>query len=360
MGYEHNAFVMHDLDPALTKWLRPRASSLNRATLGQLVVLMDLVGADSVVDIGRGTARPKKLADAAVNSRQKLTRLEESLGVGKLTRREGKATRLTTTGRRVAGEIRLFLQELRHVATREAEAPTWIIGAGETWLHSVIIPALARLARSHPQWRWEVRNIRAEEIRSGLRDGLLHLGFFREAEMGNSGEFAAVSRLTTDNYRVIVGDNSNAPSAARDLVRWALRNNRPLAQQGSTWPHMRALVGNALSVKRELEEVVVHLTCQNHPQAISLTEASNAWCIVPAFLGRKLPIACSDAVFKVKADTLTLTYHTRAAQKHAEHEPARQALAEAIRVVTKQHALSDTAGVPHTSPVAEPKRHGSQ
>jgi hypothetical protein len=167
----------------LQQWLHRRSANLDKATLGQLVTLLELVSAESVASMSKGQPTRVAAASAGVNYRQKLARLELALGIGRLTRRVGKVTRPTEAGIRVAGELRLFLDELRAIESRKAPAPTWIVGAGDAWLHSIIVPSLTDLSISRPEWRWEVRNLRSQDIRAELRDGVLHFGFVRSAEV---------------------------------------------------------------------------------------------------------------------------------------------------------------------------------
>lgn len=298
---------------------------------------MNLVGAESVADVGRRLKKTKSLSDAGVNSRQKLARLEEALGIGKLTTRVGKCTQPTAAGIRVAGEIRLFLQELCAIETRKASTPTWIIGAGDAWLQSVIIPALARITKARPDSRWEIRNLRAADIRSGLRDGLLHFGFFREAELGTAGEFTVGTRVTLESYRIIAGNSADAPKTAMDLVRWLLDNKRPLAQQGSSWIAIRGQLTQVVGMEPELAKLVPQIACETHSQAITAVEAGNAWCVVPSGLGRSLPPHCRSIAIKVSPapDIINLVHYPRALRKHAGSDTAARELADAIRDVAR-------------------------
>lgn len=318
---------------AQQQWIRRQAQSLDRATIGQLLTLLSMVGARSVAEVGRRTAKSKSLSDAGVNSRQKLARLEAALGVGKLTERVGKYTRLTPAGERVAGEARLFLQELHAIHRRKAPVPTWIIGAGDAWLHSLIIPALGDLANRHPEWRWEVRNLRAADIRAGLRDGVLHFGFIREKELDAESDFSVGTRVYQESYRIIVGKAADAPKGAKELVHWALEQKRPLAQQGSTWKAFREILSREVGMEKALAELVPQIICESHPQAIMAVEAGNSWCMVPSGLGRNLSAGCRSALLKAGAepDAVCLVSYSRALGKHSDNGRATEALIHAIR-----------------------------
>lgn len=326
---------MSDPNPTLTRWLRPRSKDLDRATLGQLVTLMNLVGSESVAELERKFARVSDSDLGGVNSRQKLARLEEALGIGKLTVRDGKFTRPTAAGRRVAGELRLFLEELRAISNRKAEVQTWTIGAGEAWLHSVILPALGRLSKSRPEWRWQLQNLRSFEVLSGLREGTLNFGFLRDAEVLPKDQFTVATRVTHEGYRVIVGAAGEAKGDGLALVRWAIEQGRPLAQQGSTWPRLRELLARS-KPELGLENLELRIVCESHTQAIAAVEAGEAWCIVPSGLGQNLPAACRSGVIKVRPDEISLAYYSRALRKHAHSDRVAKELADAIRHVARQ------------------------
>jgi DNA-binding transcriptional LysR family regulator len=328
---------MHDPTPELTQWLRHRLKALDRATIGQLITLMNLVGAESVAEVGRRTKKANTLTDAGVNARQKLTRLRDALEIGDLTKRVGKYTKPTDAGKRVAGEVRLFLQELRAIDTREAKVPTWIIGAGDSWLQSIIIPAIAKLLESHPEWRWEVKNMRAADIRSGVRDGELHFGFFRDAEINAEEGFNVGTRVSLESYRIIVGNALAAPKTAKELVRWVISENRPLVQQGSTWRAIREPLANSLGLNKELESLPLQVACETHTHALAAVTTGLAWCVVPSGLGRILPPHCRSVAVKLgpKPDLLALVQYPRALRKHAGHDKAWDALSTAIRAEAK-------------------------
>lgn len=306
---------------------------LDRATIGQLLTLMNLTGAESVAEVGRRARRTNTLTDAGVNSRQKLARLEEALGIGKLTTRVGKFTQPTPAGIRVAGEIRLFLQELRAVAIRKAEAPTWVIGAGDSWLQSIIIPAVARLLKSHPEWHWEVKNMRASDIRAGLRDGEMHFGFFRDAEALPDEGFQVGARVGLDSYRIIAGAALGAPTTAKELVRWAISEGRPLAQQVSTWKAVREQLAKNLGLTKELDALPIQIGCETHSHALTAVVSGHAWCVVPSGLGLTLPAHCRSVLVKTgpKPDHVGLVQYPRALRKHAAHDKVWSALNAAIR-----------------------------
>lgn len=329
---------MDQSDAALIRWTHRRSVNLDKATIGQLVVLLELVNSDSVASIGKSSAG-KTSVSAGVNYRQKLARLETALGVGQLTKRVGKVTRPTEAGTRIAGELRLLLNELRSIESKKREAPTWVIGAGELWLTGLIIPALVSLSRSHPQWRWEVQNLRSNEIRSGLREGTLHFGFVRvgDAELG---DFTTGTKFAIESYRVVVGEPTGAPQDPKELIRWAIDQGRPLVQQGSTWPALCSRVGRKLGVASALASLRPHLTCETHPQALAAAERGNSWCVVPKVPGLVPASSVRSAEFAagVSPETMILLNYSRSLKKNAEADEVWEELNRAIRRVANSQS----------------------
>lgn len=336
----HNLLVMFQTGKTLQQWLHRRAPNLDKATLGQLVTLLELVSSESVASMSKGQPTRVAAASAGVNYRQKLARLELALGIGRLTRRVGKVTRPTEAGIRVAGELRLFLDELRAIESRKAPAPTWIVGAGDAWLQSIIVPALTDLSISRPEWRWEVRNLRSQEIRSELRDGVLHFGYVRSAEVTADTQFDQGARTSISSYRAIVGKAQNAPSDAKALVKWAINNNRPMVQQGSTWPALRERISKSLGLLKEMASLEPHVRCETHPQAVVAAQTGGAWCIVPQGLGRAPVPESRNALIDPgpNPDTMVLIHYARALRKHAGADDAWNELCRVIRKTANSDA----------------------
>jgi DNA-binding transcriptional LysR family regulator len=330
----HNVFVMLLDPPSLLRWIHRRAANLDKATLGQLVTLLELVGAESVASMGK-RSKTHAAVSAGVNYRQKLARLEQALGVGRLTRREGKFTRPTEAGIRVAGELRLFLEELRSIEGRKAQTATWVIGAGDAWLQSIIVPALTELSHARPEWRWQVRNMRSRDIRTELRDGILHFGFIRNAEAESDSHFDKGTKVAVSSYCVVAGNAKDAPSDAKGIVLWAIANNRPFVQQGSTWRALRDRVANSLGVAVQLSSLEPHVSCETHPQAVAAAETGDAWCIVPQHLARVGSPGTRSGLIDAGAspDTMVLVNYGRALRKHADAELAWNDLNRAIRKI---------------------------
>ena len=279
VGYHHNGDVMHKNDVALMKWAHRRGENLFKVTIGQLVTLLELCGNESVAAMGGSSD------SQAVNYRQKLHRLEKALGVGPLTRLDKKNTRANPAGVRIAGEVRLLLQEIQTAEGVEGkETPPWVLGAGDAWLQSAIVPALAELSHQHPEWRWEVHNLKAHDVCRGLREGELHFGFVRTEDAARHPGIELSRGFDVSAFAILAGNSAAAPGAPVEFVRWLVRQKRSLVQQGSTWAHTRDAVARILKHPKLLAEVEPRVVCETHTQAAVAALQSSSWCIIPAAL----------------------------------------------------------------------------
>lgn len=286
---------MHASDQDLLRWVHSGKSNRGSVTLGQLILLLEMAGSDSVAAISDGKA------SRAVNYRQKLGRLERALSIGSLTTISGKSTQLTESGRRIAGEVRLLLSEMRNTASAQKQTPTWVVAAGEAWLQSVIVPALGEIAGTHPQWKWEVQNLRARDICNGVREGEIHFGFVRSGDIQSSDGLNVVRAYDSPGLAVVGATNGAKVGSARELIEWMITQKRPLVQQGSSWKPIRETVARTLRLEARLARLEPSVTCETHPQAVAAAEHGQTWCIVPAGmirLGQTTPVS----VAKIRAD----------------------------------------------------------
>lgn len=272
----HNACVMLKSDRDLIHWVKASEANRPSVTLGQLVLLLEMLNSESVASISNGNE-----ADA-VNTRQKLSRLESALGIGPLTAALGKRTRLSEAGERLAAEVRMLALEMRAVADAGLESPVWILGAGEAWLHSVIGAALTDVAALHPNWKWQLRNLRSREIVQRVQSGELHFGFVREGDLQGAEGLQLCRRYPTAGYAVIARGVPAAISSAKETIMWLIEQKRPLVQQGSTWPPLREAVSKALRIESLLAVLEPAVACETHPQAAAAAQRGRGWCIVPA------------------------------------------------------------------------------
>lgn len=337
VAFVNNVLVMSSSQRSLENWLRNRESDFDSATLGQLITLLELGEATSVASISDKATSPSQQTSMAVNYRQKLTRLEHALGVGKLTQREGKFTQPTKVGRKVADEVRLFLEGLSRISITLNEERTWIIGAGNAWIQFVVLPAVGMLLEKYTHWRWEVQEMNNRDVVAGLKSGKLHFGFIRAAD---SAEFEADDRkrdFAAQDYRIVFGGLEAAPKAAGDVIRWLTSNGRPFVQQASTWSALRTRLAAIRGVYSVLEKVEPRVRCTNHAQALASARASSSWCIVPESFCRTSTGGLTTVPLGMKSpeDTMALVRFQRYLDKFSDGDMAYDVLGKAIHAIVQ-------------------------
>lgn len=249
----------------------------------------------------------------AVNYRQKLARLEAGLGIGALTECVAGSTRLNRTGEQVAGELRLLLRALSALEQPPSYPSRWAIGAGDAWLQSVIVPALAAMP-TNPTVVWDVYNLRSSEIVRGLKEGRLHFGFLRAADLRSENRIAIQRTYSGTGLELLVGHAATAPLTMRELLGWLVKSDRRFVQQGSTWRPLRQQLTSMASWSLYMSRREPEVTCETHIQAASAAAQSGSWCIVPTTIAelfvapelRRVPILPA-----APADDMVLAVNTR-------------------------------------------------
>jgi DNA-binding transcriptional LysR family regulator len=262
----------------LVKW--SRKGQREGVTLGQLASLLELCDRESVAAMAPGSP------GLAVNYRQKLERLEKALGVGRLTKRVGNATQASDLGRRVGGEVRLLLMELGRKGSAMIQETTWVFGAGDTWLQSVVIPTLARWPKAATEARWQVTNLRTGPLCDALREGKVHFGLLRVADLRDETSLEQV-RVYPGVGQSVVISGSPLLGTLREAVTWAVRESHPLIQQGSSWPAYRAILAETL-VDKSIDNLEPSVVCETHPQAAGSVANGRGWTIVPNIVSRNI------------------------------------------------------------------------
>ena len=117
---------------------------------------------------------------------QQLAQLQREAGV-ELFRKTGRRLELTDAGRTLvvrAGELLAHLEEIEAELGAHAEElrGTVRIGAFQTGLHELVMPAVDRLAREHPKLRVELHEIEAEAALPLLARGGLEVAVAEEYE----------------------------------------------------------------------------------------------------------------------------------------------------------------------------------
>jgi DNA-binding transcriptional LysR family regulator len=115
---------------------------------------------------------------AAQFSRQ-IRELEEFFEI-ELTERSGRSKTLTKEGAELAAIAREFFLGMVNIRARAQDKKRWYrIGAGESLLHWIVIPGLAKLADSHKRTSFRLSNLQNGQIVARLKERTLDFGLLR-------------------------------------------------------------------------------------------------------------------------------------------------------------------------------------
>lgn len=166
-----------------TKQISTQPDSLSRAINGllqrnglslerlQTLLLVEQAGS-LLAAAGRDRQR------AALFSRQ-ISALEEFFEV-ELTHQNGRCSRLTREGEELAVIAREFYLGIVALRTRLKDRKRWYrIGAGESLLHWIVIPGVAKLAKSHKRSSFRLSNLKNGQIVAHLEDRTIDFGLLR-------------------------------------------------------------------------------------------------------------------------------------------------------------------------------------
>lgn len=266
----------------LCAWYRkklrdPEAGDLSRVTLGQLQILLELHGKQSIAD-----STPEGGSEE-VNRRQKLSRLEAGLSIGGLTKLVGNRSQLSETGQRIAAEFRMFLEAVQCI---EGCNPRLIhVAAGDTWAQSILIPSVWELRDAFPDFRWKVSNMESDRIVADVRDGRIHFGLIRRSfwKESNTPALSVVDSWEVSALTLLVGSAATKTNAktGREVLRELAASRTPWIQHEGTWKGLAKSI-SATGVDRSGLEPDIE--CGTHLQAAVSVLNRKAWCIVPSQL----------------------------------------------------------------------------
>lgn len=302
--------------PAFQRLLRRKGASLER-----LLVLVALDEAGSLIRAAGGDA-----TRASQFTRQ-LNELEGFLGC-QLTRQQGRHRVLNPEGAHLAAATRAYFQTIESVRDRAQGAQPWtVVGAGESLLHWVVIPALARAAAAEGGPRFRFANLRNAAIVAGLLDHAVDFGLVRRE--------AVVAPLQS----VALGSVAYALHVPRRLAR-----TLPAADWRSVLRHLPvAFHEEDTYVQAELDAALaalgiepdVRLRFQSFPSGHTALAAGRLAVLMVRFPGLQnlpadvveVPLPCLDHTSR----EIHLAWSPHALSVRPELEAARGALVAALR-----------------------------
>jgi len=155
-------------------------------------------------------------------SRQ-IKELEEFFGVD-LFAKHGRGVSLTASGRSLALIGHLTLQGLTDFTVSCRDKPVEIsIGAGDSLLHWVVVPALEKMRAEFPNVNFVFKNSRTREIVEALQTGLLDFGVIQSDAVPKS---LVHTRMGSLVFRLFVPKRLLAPKRPKTTTNFT---NLPLA-----------------------------------------------------------------------------------------------------------------------------------
>ena len=227
-------------------------------------------------------------------SRQ-LKELQGFFGVA-LTHRKGRGLVITEEGELLARIAREQFQNLLDFKqTCRNEQVLYNIGAGDSLLHWLIIPAIADIQKENPQIAISLHNLRSRQIVDGLIENEIDLGLLRQ------------NRAKTPLQTKPVGEIQYTLFVPRALLpkksKWEKHiSNIPLATQANDASFKDALIKSASSQGVNLN---LQLLCESFPEAKQAMLTGKYGAILPSIAGTDLEPSQFDRIEAPFLDSLT-------------------------------------------------------
>lgn len=254
-------------------------------SLDRLLTLCQVAEAGSIGQAAGGDANRQSQF-----SRQ-ISELEAHFGIPLLERRT-RPHRLTAAGSRLAASTRLFIKDLE-VIRNQAENREWrvVIGAGESLIQGLLMPASEKVRQKLAQVRFAFRNLASEEVLSQLQMGEIDLGVLRAEEVTPA---LATSPALTYEYEAWV---PKGLSGARGALRAEELGAMPWAVLEGRGHFRRFLRDRA---KEAGVSLAVGVECSSYAQIASAVGSGKHAGFLPSF--QKLDGAEQGAFVRRKPD----------------------------------------------------------
>ncbi len=292
-------------------------------SLDRLRVLVEIAEAGSIAK----AAGKDDLIRQSQYSRQ-LRELSEFFGC-ELARRSGKVLKLTDEGRRLAEMVReqfFRLEDFRSECAKERVE--FSIGAGDSILNWVVIPALAEVEKLRKGARFRLASKRTQEVASGLLDLSLDFGVIRKDAVPAGLHTHTVGKI---EYCLAVPAGLTKARMKFPEALAAL----PIATQTSDGQFTRKL--------REMSEGVgvpfaPTLSCESFTQAIAALRTGKLAAILPKVALRYSPNLAVQVLESEELNGLSrqlvLAWNPRLLQVRGSARKVQELLSKNLRVVS--------------------------
>ena len=212
-------------------------------------------------------------------SRQ-IKELAEHFGL-ELIQRRGKTLKLTSAGERLARVIREAFLGLNDFASDCSSEPVqFSIGAGDSLIQWLVLPALSKVKGEMPRVVFRVQNLRTQAVVSGLQEISLDFGVLRRDAVPSALKWKSMGQI---EYALYV-PNRLLPRGPTEPLAWALEH-LSIATQSSDGQFNQHLQEIAARLKTKLN---ITLECETFPHAMCALQTGDYAAILPRLAGRNL------------------------------------------------------------------------
>lgn len=193
---------------------------------------------------------------------------------------------LTESGKRLATLLHGHFAGLARLkADFSGSMQTMRVGAGESLQQWVTIPALTGASKAWPKVQWHLRNLRSEDVVSGLLDGELELGILRRNEVPKGLRSKTAGKI---KYALFV------PTCLVPMMEDARSGTKlPLAALEGQSHVDHLLAGLSIALPERWER---RLICTSLPQAAEAVRLGLAAAVLPEAIGRQWPASVASAI----------------------------------------------------------------
>ena len=274
---------------------------------------------------GISNAAPDDPTRQSQFSRQ-LKELEECFGAELLVRGRGRFA-LTPAGRDLFQIVQAHFNAMENLADRCANRSIEMsIGAGESLLHWLLLPAFGEFRARHPAVTLVLHNLRTEEIVSLLVDGQLDAGLFREDAVRAPLKSA---RLGAIQYRVVIPRRASKPPTGKTV--WAELARHPVA----------LMAGGEITAAIEAEaekkgiRLDVCLRASSNAQLVEAVSQLGCAAVLPTFAAERFVAECNVlpiSALKAFTRTMAIAWNPRSCALR----PAVSAAVDSLTVLLRQ------------------------
>lgn len=230
-------------------------------------------------------------------SRQ-LGELETWLGAKLVIRGRGRFA-LTDAGSDFLSLLKTCFSDLARLkASCSGQEPLIRVGAGESLLQWLVVPAVALLPHAFTNWKWHFQNLRSEKIIGCLLDGSLEFGLLRTQQVPKQLRVIEVTRL---DHVLIIPEAFTAKSKQPGFTMRIAK-----LEDGS---HLDAIQAEIAAETRQL----VSMQCTSLAQVAEAVRLGLAAAVLPHFV--KIHSVAAHRIVPVRGShapiSLWLAWHPR-------------------------------------------------